>query len=88
VDWAVQHELAATVTDVFVRRTQLFYRDAEQGLSAVDAVAARMAALLGWDAATRERHASAYRHEVAQSRRWRADAARGADEVASRGATG
>jgi glycerol-3-phosphate dehydrogenase len=88
VDWAVEHELAATVSDVFMRRTQIFYRDRDQGLSAVDLVASRMAKLLGWDTATAARHAEAYRAEVAASRRWQRDAAQNAEAVASRGATG
>lgn len=71
VDWAVQHELACTVTDVMERRTQLFFRDRDQGLTAVEAVSVRMATLLGWDEATRERSAEQYRQEVALSRSWR-----------------
>ena len=40
VDWAVNEELAGTVSDVMIRRTQLFYRDRDQGLGAAEAVAA------------------------------------------------
>ena len=49
VDWAVERELAARVSDFLVRRTQLFYKDVDQGLSAAPVVADRMARLLGWD---------------------------------------
>lgn len=75
VDWAVEEELAATVCDVLVRRTQVFYRDRDQGLGAAPLVAARMAELLGWDEAQRARELARYHDEVALSRAWR-------DEVA------
>ncbi|MFZ5477974.1 MAG: glycerol-3-phosphate dehydrogenase [Myxococcota bacterium] len=72
VDWAVERELAKTVTDVMVRRTQLYYRDVEQGLGAEEKVADRMAEKLGW---TEERHVQevlAYQQFVAKNRAWRA----------------
>lgn len=71
VDWAVERELAATVCDVMIRRTQLFYRDLDQGLGAAVAVAGRMAELLGWDEATKARELQRYADEVALSRAWR-----------------
>ena len=71
VDWAVHEELAATVCDVMMRRTQLLLRDRDQGLSAAPTVAARMASLLGWDDATETRELERYRAQVALSRRWR-----------------
>ena len=71
VDWAVNEELAATVCDVMVRRTQLFYRDRDQGLGAAPKVADRMAKLLSWDDVTKERELLRYRDEVALSREWR-----------------
>ena len=71
VDWAVTRELAVTVTDFMERRTQLFFRDRNQGLDAIEAVARRMGELLGWTDARREESAEAYRQEVALSRRWR-----------------
>ncbi len=73
VDHAVQDELAATVTDFLKNRTQLFYRDVDQGLGAVDAVAERMGRLLDWDEVTTYRSVQAYREEVALSRAWRDD---------------
>ena len=56
VDHSVEVELAATVRDFFIRRTQVYFRDRDQGLTAVEAVAARMRELLGWseDTETRE----------------------------------
>jgi glycerol-3-phosphate dehydrogenase len=71
VDWAVDEELAAHVSDVMIRRTQLFYRDHDQGLGAVDAVATRMQELLGWSDEERELSVAEYRADVARSRRWR-----------------
>jgi glycerol-3-phosphate dehydrogenase len=71
VDWAVTQELAETVTDVMERRTQLFFRDRDQGLGAVEKVAARMMELLGWTEARRVQEVIAYQAEVAMSRRWR-----------------
>lgn len=71
VDWAVQNELAVTVTDVLERRTQLFFRDRDQGLGAIDVVAERMAELLGWSDEERARMSDGYRAVVARSRRWK-----------------
>jgi glycerol-3-phosphate dehydrogenase len=71
VDWSVEVELAARITDVLHRRTQVHFRAPEQGLECVERVADRMAGLLGWDAARRETEVAAYREDVAASRRWR-----------------
>ncbi len=72
IDWAVEEELAAQVSDVMIRRTQLFYRDHDQGLGALDTVAARMQELLDWTDEEREASVADYRADVARSRRWRA----------------
>jgi glycerol-3-phosphate dehydrogenase len=71
VDWAVTEELAAEVSDVMIRRTQLYYRDPDQGLAASALVGRRMAALLGWDEARTAESVGRYAEEVALSRRWR-----------------
>jgi glycerol-3-phosphate dehydrogenase len=71
IDWAVNEELAAEVNDVMIRRTQIFYRDVDQGLGALDTVSRRMQELLGWDDARRDGSAESYRDAVARSRRWR-----------------
>jgi glycerol-3-phosphate dehydrogenase len=73
VDWAVEHELACTINDFMVRRTQLYYRDHDQGLGAAELAASRMAPLLGWDDEQREAEIQAYRDEVASSRAWRGE---------------
>lgn len=71
VDHAVEVEMAATVSDVLVRRTQLFHRDVDQGLGAAPLVADRMASRLGWSPERRRAELEAYQAEVATSRRWR-----------------
>ncbi|MES2641488.1 MAG: glycerol-3-phosphate dehydrogenase/oxidase [Myxococcota bacterium] len=71
IDWAVRYEMALTVTDFMARRTQLFFRDADQGLGALTVVSERMAELLGWSDEQRRHSANAYRNEVARSRQWK-----------------
>ncbi len=71
VDFGVDEELAATVSDIMIRRTQIFFRDIDQGLGAAEKVASRMAALIGWDDEERQRWIEEYRAEVALSRRWK-----------------
>ena len=68
---AVLEELAATVTDVLERRTQLFYRASDQGLQAAQRVAQVMQGLLNWDDATSQHMIQRYEEVVALSRRWR-----------------
>jgi glycerol-3-phosphate dehydrogenase len=71
VDWAVREELAATVSDVLTRRTQIFFKGDDQGLDAAPAVADRMATLLGWSDEVRDDMLARYRADVARSRRWK-----------------
>jgi glycerol-3-phosphate dehydrogenase len=71
VEYAVDSELARTVSDVLIRRTQLFYRDADQGLGAVDKVAEQMASMLNWTAEQTQQNVLEYRTEVERSRCWR-----------------
>lgn len=71
VDWAVKHELIATPSDFFIRRSRLFYRDAGQGLAGLDATVAHMAKLLGWTPERAEEEAERYRQDVARSRQWK-----------------
>jgi len=73
VVWAAERELAATVEDVMIRRTQLFFKDRDQGLGAVETVASRLADVLGWDQECRRLMVEAYAREVALSRAWRDD---------------
>ncbi|MBA2665315.1 MAG: glycerol-3-phosphate dehydrogenase [Bradymonadaceae bacterium] len=71
IDWSVQEEMATTVTDILIQRTQIFYRDRDQGLGATGLVADRLAHLLGWDEATRANNIAQYEHDVYLSRKWR-----------------
>ncbi len=63
VTHAVQAEDAATLADVMMRRTTLAFA-AGGNPEATAAVADWMAALLGWDAAEKERQLADYRHEL------------------------
>lgn len=73
VDWAVLKEFAMKLSDIMIRRTQLFFKDRDQGLGAVDLIAQRMAQLLGWSPAVLEAEIAAYRAEVMQSRQWQSE---------------
>jgi len=71
VDFGVREEFAASVTDIMLRRTQIFFRDHDQGLGAVDEVATRMAHLIGWSDDEKQKSIDDYKATVARSRRWR-----------------
>ena len=68
VRYAVQEEMALTVTDFFARRASVFYWTEDGGLSVADAVADEMARLLGWSAERRGEQVAAYREWVAANR--------------------
>lgn len=71
VHWAVEQEFATHLEDFFVRRTQLYYRDANHGLDALPTVTGCMATLLGWSPDQSARQQSEYRDFVALHQRWR-----------------
>jgi glycerol-3-phosphate dehydrogenase len=71
VDFGVKEELAASVSDVMTRRTQLFFRDFEQGLGSVEKVATRMAHLIGWSEEEKQKSVDEYKVDVARSQRWK-----------------
>mgnify|MGYP006194739975 CR=1 FL=1 len=73
LEWAVEEELAATVTDFMVQRTQLFYRDFDQGLGVAEEVARRMGKMLNWSEDDILRNVEQYCHDVTLSRRWRTE---------------
>ena len=68
VRYAIEDEMAMTVTDFFTRRASLFYWTQDGGLDTVDAVAAEMGELLGWDTQQREQQINEYRRWVAENR--------------------
>ena len=71
VDFGVREELAASVSDIMIRRTQVFFRDADQGVGSLDKVATRMARLIGWSDDEKQRSIDHYRAEVALSQQWK-----------------
>jgi len=71
VDFGVQEELAASVSDIMIRRTQIFFRDFDQGLGSVEKVGTRMAHLIGWSDEEKQKSVDAYKADVALSRRWK-----------------
>ncbi len=60
VDHAARTELALTVADVLERRLRLGIEAADHGVGAAPYVADRLAAILGWDAATRDQQIADY----------------------------
>lgn len=68
VRYAIEDEMAMTVTDFFTRRASLFYWTQDGGLDTVDAVADEMGQQLGWDASQREQQIADYRRWVAENR--------------------
>ncbi len=69
VAYAVSREWAMTIGDVLLRRTAVGLGPC-QGLDCVDAVAAVMGRLLGWDDERRKREVAAYCREIEPMRRF------------------
>jgi len=61
VEEAVRADMTLTLEDFLARRTHLLHKTSDQGASVEVAVADRMGALLGWDAARREENLAWYR---------------------------
>jgi glycerol-3-phosphate dehydrogenase len=72
VDYAVESELALTLSDVLVRRTHIHYHDAQQGLAVAERVAQRMAGILQWSPARTLGEVKQYRALVESNAAWRA----------------
>ncbi|TMC37327.1 MAG: glycerol-3-phosphate dehydrogenase [Chloroflexi bacterium] len=66
---AVHREWARTIGDVLLRRTMLGIT-ACQGLDCVEAIAARVGALLGWDDTRQREEVARYRREIEPMRRF------------------
>lgn len=73
VTYAVQHELALTLTDVMARRMHFIHEDRSQGLDCAPGIAAAMARQLGWSEPETAHQLEAYAQEVARTRRWRGE---------------
>jgi len=71
VPYAVQHEMALTLSDVLIRRTHVIYETRGGGLERARAVAELMAPRLGWDEAEVERQVADYAAQVALTQQWR-----------------
>lgn len=69
--YAVQHEMAMTLTDVLIRRTHVLYEVRDGGRERAKAVAALLAPRLGWTAADVEREVGEYGRQVALTQAWR-----------------
>jgi glycerol-3-phosphate dehydrogenase len=71
VAYAIQHEMALTLSDVLIRRTRVIYEVRDGGLDRAPAVAALMAERLGWDEEERARELAEYERQVALTQAWR-----------------
>ncbi|MDH5361897.1 MAG: glycerol-3-phosphate dehydrogenase [Aigarchaeota archaeon] len=69
--YAVEHEMAMTLSDFFFRRTRIGYEDWDQGMAISRRVAEVMAKHLGWDSEDVKKHIRAYKREVDEGRRFR-----------------
>jgi len=70
VRFAAESEMARTVDDFLVRRTEIYYIAPDQGLGVAPEVARIMGDLLGWDADEGKRQVEAYKRTVELSRRY------------------
>jgi glycerol-3-phosphate dehydrogenase len=68
VPYAIQHEMALTLSDVLTRRTHIIHEDRDQGMGVAADVAALMARTLGWEGAEVERQVERYHEQVALTR--------------------
>lgn len=69
--YAVQREMALTLSDLLVRRTHVFYETPGHGLPEAQELAALVAPDLGWDTARCAAEVEAYRAEVGRSEAFR-----------------
>ncbi len=70
VRFAAESEMAYTVDDFLVRRTEIYYTSPDQGLGVAGEVARIMGEVHGWDEAERARQVERYSETVALSRRY------------------
>lgn len=71
VRFAVENEMARTVDDFLVRRTEIYYTADDQGLGIADDVAKLMGEALGWSEEEGKRQVEAYNKTVELSRRYK-----------------
>ena len=70
IPYAIQHEMACTLSDLLVRRLRLLHEDKTQGLAQVDEIAQTMAHELQWSNEECASQIAAYRQEVALTRKF------------------
>ena len=70
VCFAAESEMARSVDDFLVRRTEIYYTAPDQGLGVADEVARIMGGVLGWSDEEGKRQVEAYKETVALSRRY------------------
>jgi len=70
IRFAVESEMARSLSDFLVRRTEIYYTAPDQGLGVADEVARIMGGLLGWSPEEGKRQVEAYKDTVALSRRY------------------
>jgi len=68
VRYALEREMALTLSDLLIRRIPLIYEAPDQGIGAAEAVARRMAEVLGWDEKRIGEEKEEYRDQVALTR--------------------
>jgi glycerol-3-phosphate dehydrogenase len=64
IPYAIQYEMAITLSDFLVRRTHIIYESKDQGLSVAQSVAQIMGRYLEWDADQVDRNINAYVRQV------------------------
>ena len=82
VPYGVRNEMALTIEDLMARRVPVLYEDQDHGLAALQAIAALMAAELGWDEQKKGEQMALYRTRVERSSPLSA-ASREAEPIAS-----
>ncbi|MDD5448558.1 MAG: glycerol-3-phosphate dehydrogenase/oxidase [Actinomycetota bacterium] len=68
VTFAARQEMAKSLEDFMIRRSEIFYTATDQGLAAVPVVASILARELGWDEVEKKRQIEKYKDTVAISR--------------------
>jgi glycerol-3-phosphate dehydrogenase len=74
IPFITREEMPLRLTDLMMRRTQIFFRDREQGLMVAKPIAQKMALHLGWDDNAVADQIASYRRAVEQNRQWRTSA--------------
>jgi glycerol-3-phosphate dehydrogenase len=71
VRYAIEQEMALTVTDVLARRMHVLNESRDNGIAAAPEVAARLGEFLDWDKAKIEKELRAYEEEVELTRKFK-----------------